>query len=605
MSVKVELASRTPEALADTAAAITVLTRDDIRRSGASNLPELLRLVPGVYVTRLDASKWAVSIRGFHNRFSNKLLVMIDGRTVYTSLYSGVYWDAEDTYLPDIERIEVIRGPGGSLWGSNAVNGIINIITRHAGKTDGLSIDASIGDNSLEQRFGARYGFDTDAGPVRVFAQTSRFDGGLYPTAPYGNNGYYPVGADASDSWERSLTGFRHDGEHDGQTWQLQGQWLEGDFNQIRIVRPSPGAPLQAVPDLVTVSDQVLQGQYRAPLASGELSIAAFADFREREDGSFTEERDTHDIDVQYHATSMGHWQHDWAVGAGWRESADSTHSKSSFVLWPADASEQVYSLFVHDQITLVPDRWAVALGIKLEETEYTGWSQQPNLRLLWTPKPQRTLWLALSDSVRQPSRSERDAAIVLPGDVIVPLGSDSLETENMRALELGWRERGESISSELTAFRQRYSDLISGVINDPTELDIDGIEWELRWQPERDLDIVAFATWYDDDWRELGKRPIVPRHSHQLRVNWQSPLVLAFSLEYTHNGYFRSSTTTGAVFGDFDVIDLIARWPMQAGEWSLIARNLIDSERVEETDTNRLSSMTEQSLELRYRYRF
>jgi iron complex outermembrane recepter protein len=457
MDVEVISTARHPEKIANSPAAISVLDQEDIHRSGALTIPDLLRTVPGMDVGQLDASQSAVSARGFNDVFANKLLVLQDGRSIYTPLFSGVFWDVQGPLLEDLERIEVIRGPGATLWGANAVNGVINIISKNSKDTQGTLISA--GGGNAERAFAsARYGGKlADNAYFRVYST-------------YFNRGdsERPDGGHADDSWQIGHFGFRADWEPTPEQDLLtfQGDAYRGDVNQVfnAFSFTSPPAFTRLVADDFTLSGGNLLGRWSHTFSpQSDLSLQVYYDRTERETVIFGEKRDTFDVDFQ-HRFGLGQFN---AVtwGTGYRVTSDKISNSPTIALEPTSRSLQLFSGFIQDEMTLVPERLRLTLGTKLEHNDFTGWEAQPSGRLLWTPHERHTFWTAVSRAIRTPSRSENDVILhqsveVAPG-VFAPtevLGNPSMLSEELLAYEMGYRSQlGQRASVDLALFYNDY----------------------------------------------------------------------------------------------------------------------------------------------------
>ncbi len=463
MNIQVTSVSRHQQGLGTAAAAIHVITRDDIRRSGATSLADALKLAPGVQVARIDSSKWAVSIRGFAGRFANKLLVLMDGRSLYTPFFSGVFWDTHDTLLEDVERIEVIRGPGASLWGSNAVNGVINIITRNSSGT--LGSLASVSAGSYEKGTAAvRHGFTLgDETDMRIYAKhLVRGDGAL------------PDGSDADDSWQLSRAGFRSDSAlnaYDSLT--LSGDVYDGRYDETYTYYR---LPTPANPDYDYVVDSTardrgvnLMARWQRNLREkGSLSLQFYYEYSDRDMDILGERRNTFDAEFNHRVILD---RHDVVWGLGYRLSRDAMRNTSIGRYDDESESTHHISGFVHDQITLIPQTLTLILGARLEHHNFTGYEFQPNARLSWTPSPERTVWAAVSRAVRIPFRGERDFKyrfLTLPPAPGLPLplrleidGTDDFESETLLAYEVGFRtEPFSGFSFDIAAFYNIYDNL-------------------------------------------------------------------------------------------------------------------------------------------------
>jgi iron complex outermembrane recepter protein len=439
MQIQVTSVSKRPEKLSDAAAAIYVITNEDIRRSGATSIPEALRLAPGLEVARQDSHTWAISSRGFNDEFANQLLVLIDGRSVYTPLFAGVYWDVQDLVLEDVDRIEVIRGPGAALWGANAVNGVINITTRPAKETQGVLVSGGAGNE--ERGFGTvRYGGKLGENAFyRVYAKYfSRDDSAL------------PNGDDANDNWSMWRGGFRFDWEATEENlFTLQGDYYTGELNQTVLVPRLTAPYFEFLDDEVQVSGGNVLGRWNHKFSdTSELSFKAYYDRTERDRVVFAERRDTFDLDLQHRFQFLG-WN-DIVVGLGYNITSDELENTFAVSFDPAERTDSLYSFFVQDEIEVIRDRLRLTLGTKVEHNDYTGWEVQPNARLSWSITKKQTAWFAASRAISTPSRAEDDIRInrtVFPPGVFGPVpalvsqfGSRNMDSKELIAFELGYR---------------------------------------------------------------------------------------------------------------------------------------------------------------------
>jgi iron complex outermembrane receptor protein len=432
--LEVTTVSKQPAEVWRTPAAITVLTQDDIRRSGVTTLPELLRLVGGVQVSRLDSDHWAIGIRGLTNAFSKALLVMIDGRSVYTPLFGGVYWQVQETLLEDVERIEVIRGPGATIWGSNAVTGVINVITKHPRDTVGVL--ASAGAGNVDQgrasiRFGDAFG---EALSYRVYATGSVRD------AQHHTDG------DPFDDWSLGQAGFRLDfSRGDGSGLRLQGDTYTGTMGE-RATVGSFSPPSQ----LVVRGDDIVRGgnllaRWERELASGtRLRLQGYYDRTVRHDIRFGEDRNTVDVDLVLRTPLARRHQLSW--GAGFRNSrSNTTQLQPTLSVVPEDRDQRLASLFAQDEIELLDEEVFLTVGSKLEYNTYSGWEAQPSARVLWRVDTQESLWGAATRAVRTPSRIETDLRLTAfvqpsPPAYVQISGSPEFDAEALVSLEAGYR---------------------------------------------------------------------------------------------------------------------------------------------------------------------
>jgi iron complex outermembrane receptor protein len=460
--IKVTTVSRKSENLSDAAAAIYVVTQDDIRRSGVTLLPEALRMVPGLEVARASSRQWAISSRGFNNTFANKLLVLMDGRTIYTPLFSGVFWEETDTVLEDLDRIEVIRGPGATLWGANAVNGVINIITKSAKETQGTLIS---GGGGIEERgFGTvRYGGQLASNVYyRVYGKYSDHD--EFTQAD---------GRGATDNWSMAQGGFRIDGAaSEINRLTLQGDYYEGRIGgKLNVHSLNPPGLFAKSFRSQTAGGNLLGRWTHEFSADSELRVQASYDRTDRDYGIAREVRNTVDIDAQ-HRFHIGERQ-EIVWGAGYRYSVDDIEQTPDFQMSDPSVGLQLASAFVQDELTLAPDRLRLTLGTKVEHNDFTGFEVQPSARLAWTPHERHTLWGAVARAVRTPARVERDiigyADIEpllppLPLPLLAPgTGNPDFGSEELLAYEIGYRvEAHPRLTLDFAAFYNDYDHLQS-----------------------------------------------------------------------------------------------------------------------------------------------
>lgn len=447
--------SRQESTVGRSPAAVYVITSEMIRRSGATSIPEVLRMAPGVEVARIDSNKWAITVRGFNNRFSNKLLVQIDGRSVYDPTFAGVLWDEPDLLLEDIERIEVIRGPGATIWGANAVNGVINVITRRA--EDTVGVYARAGGGSEELGFtSARIGGCAADGAVhwRLWGKWSERDRGLR------------AGEQSFDDWNQGRGGFRLDwtpGCCD--TITFQGDYYEGISNAGRVIA-SPMPDRQRV----DLRGGYVMGRWTRELSDeSDLSLQAYIDHKERPGENEVDwGLDTYDVDFQ-HRLRCG-YRHQLIWGLGYRHISDRLVPLPGSLAWfvPAKRKTDLLSGFVQDEVTLVDDHLFFTIGTKLEENDYTGFEIQPSARLLWSPDATRAAWGAFSRAVRTPSRAEDDIRVALGGPVFI-IGSRDIVSAEVLAYEIGYREQPiEQFSWDVALFYNVYDNLLTSTLAFP-----------------------------------------------------------------------------------------------------------------------------------------
>ena len=462
MEVRITSLAKKPQSIRESAAAVTVIDAEEIRRSGFTELPELLRLVPGMHVARFSASKWALGARGFSERFADKLLVMVDGRSVYSPIYSGVYWDTLDLPLEEIQRIEVIRGPGGALWGANAVNGVINIITRPAKETQGTlaGAEAGSGGGAATLRHGGRLG---DNAFYRVYGR--RTDRDAFVDAD---------GGEAGDDWAVDHAGFRLDLTPSARDRvMVKGAFYDGEKDQRSVVTPWPATSQWTVEnDRDHFDGGHLQARWERRLGEGrEWSLQGYLDHSERDYLHHAHHIDTFDLDFQYRLPLGG--DHDFTWGLGYRRVADRLRDSFTVSFDPDERTTELWSAFVQDEVAL-SEQLRVTVGAKFEENDFTGFEWQPSIRFVHLNEGGGSFWGALSRAVHTPSRADSDmrlnvasvAAVppFLPNPLLISIfGNEQLEVEEVVAFELGWRgEPLKGVNLDLTAFYHDYDGLVT-----------------------------------------------------------------------------------------------------------------------------------------------
>lgn len=424
--------SKREEKLTDTAAAVYVLTQNDIRRGGATNIPDALRMVPGLQVARVSSNRWAISARGFNGPLANKLLVMIDGRSIYTPVFSGTYWDDQSTPVQDIDRIEVIRGPGASIWGSNAVNGVINIITKSAEKTQGNMISATGSPNGalLEGRHGGKL---KDGTYYRGYATYFDSAGSLTNQSNTGN-------------WDRTKAGFRLDKSlAEGNSYSLQGDAYAGNQN-VRSTLPLPSSPFSRTVerDDTSYGGNVLGKWNRRLSADSNLALQASVDHYARLEANFEQRVTTADVQMQNSRRLNDRNNFIWGGGA--RVHYDDLSGTYSVSVRHPQSTHEVINTFVQNEYAVIPDTAYLTVGSKFEYNDYTGIEVEPSVRGTWHPAENQTVWASVSRAVRIPSTVEEDinlVASVQPGTPPTELrafGNPDQESEELIAYELGHR---------------------------------------------------------------------------------------------------------------------------------------------------------------------
>ncbi len=453
-NIQVTSVSKEPESVRKTPAAIYVITESDIRRSGATSIPEALRLAPGVEVARVDSDHWSVGIRGFGGVLASKLLVLIDGRSVYTPLYAGVYWEEQNVLLEDIDRIEIIRGPGGTIWGANAVDGVINIITKSSQDTHGALVTGG-GGNVDQGTVGVRYGGRAKGVNYRVYGK-GFVDGPEFHSD--GNN---------FDHWRMGQIGFRTDWTTKEQdAFTVQGDLYDekaGEVEQVGSYFPPAQLTLFGTGQF---SGGNILGHWQRTLRNGsDVQVKAYYDHTNHFEPQFGETRDTFDIDFLHHLTLPKNQDFIWGLEA--RVSpGDFRQLVPTLNFSPMHATDQIYSGFVQDVIPLASDAVELTLGSKIEHNNYTGFEFQPDARLLWTPSRRQSFWVSASRAVRTPSRLEEsleltDFLSAVPLIYLQINGNRNFQAERLIAFEAGYRSLiAPRLYLDFDVFRNGYDDL-------------------------------------------------------------------------------------------------------------------------------------------------
>lgn len=600
LDVSVVSASRKTQLLSDVTSAVFVINQEDIRHSGATTIPDLLRMVPGVQVASIDANSWAVSIRGFNGTFANKLLVMIDGRSVYTSLYGGVFWDVQDLPLDNIERIEVIRGSGSTMWGANAVNGVINIITKNTLDTTGTLLTGLIGTKE-HGRVVARYGAELgDRANYRIHLQhVDRGD--TYSATP-----------GATDHLQTTRGGFRVDSIPDSNLHvTVQGDIYGGsEGNSTTVPTFTPPFSSTINQDTSVFGADLLSRIDWLQSEASKFSLQLYYDRTDRSRAIIREGRDTFDLDLQHNVRFAGFNELTW--GAGYRFLHDRT--SGPFVLTPRSRSNQLLNLFVLDEITLLPETLRFIVGSKLEHNDFTGWEIQPSARLLYIPHKGYTLWTAVTRSVRTPSRSDHDVRYnlaVFPDPqsplpvAVVALGNPQLKAESLLAYELGFRaDLPQSASVDLTTFYNHYRDIIDPGPEEPfveggTQVTVPyvfhnlpgydswGAEISLQWQPQDWWKLKGGYSYIEflgsGKENSLGVKATA---SHQATL--RSMFAVTRDVDFDLWGRYVGANTYPLLSGIAEIpayftLDARLAWRPVAGvELSLVGRNLLEGRHLE-----------------------
>lgn len=575
-NIQITSVSKRPESLADAPASVFVITAEEIRRSGAATLPEAMRLAPNLQVAQVDARNYAISARGFNNPYANKLLVLIDGRTVYSPLFSGVFWDAQDVVLEDISRIEVISGPGATLWGANAVNGVINIITTSAANSQGVL--AAAGASNREKSGVVRYGGALDGGGhYRVYGKVIE-----------GNDSRNS--ADVPSGWRRRQTGFRTDWSDASQQVTLQGDAYRGALHQAGAAD-------------IDIGGANLNARINRRLNNdASLSAQLIVDYTERKQpNAFTEYLHTLDAQVQ-HSVRLGD-MHQLVWGGGYRIALDHIRTDDAFAFLPGAETLHWANIFVQDEIELTRNLRLTA-GVKVEKDTRVATQVLPTLRLAWKPAQDKLLWTGVSRAARTPSRIDRDfysparPAIVNGVPQYILAGGPDFRSEIANVFELGYRAQpSATLSWSTTLFASRYDGLRTlepnpdgpGMVfrNEARGL-AKGIEAWGTWQPVSSWRLsaggvvqrigTALAPGSRDATGTTGLANGDPSNHWMLRSSYDVAPGHEVDLTVRHNG-----ALSAAAVPAYTTLDLRYGWQIQRNiEFSITGQNLLDRAHTE-----------------------
>jgi len=596
MDTVVSSVSRQESTVGRSPAAVFVITPEMIRRSGANNIPDLLRMVPGVEVAQIDANKWAISIRGFNGRFANKLLVLIDGRTVYSQIFNGVFWDVQDVPLQDIERIEVIRGPGATVWGANAVNGVINIITKPAKDTQGLLVSGGTGTEERgfsTVRYGGTVGDDLH---YRIYGKQFERNGGFDPNGEF-------------DDWRQGRGGFRADWSPDEcDVITFQGDVYDGTSGESdRDAFASPPFERDIVFDDHVLGQDVLTRWTHVVDDDSDWSVQVYYDRTARRSVRADMEQETFDVDGQYRFL----WaeRHHIICGAGYRQIDDHLLGTFNFSLTPAFRNTNLFGYFIQDEITLEEDRWYVSLGSKFEHNDFSGFEYQPGVRMLFLPSEREAAWASVSRAVRTPSRINHDSVtnrlVSAAGPVFARFsGDESFVSEELLAYELGFRSQPvDEFSWDVALFHNDYRNLstvtppgtpfldpsipafvVPAAFTNGVDGDSYGFELTSTYLIRPDWEMMgSYSLLYLDIHEAAGgttqgsspHNQLFLRSSWDLRRDWELDLI---------GRYVDNLPALGV--SSYLTMDVRLAWrPYENFEWAVVGRNLLDNHHTEFID--------------------
>ncbi len=590
-NIEVTSVSKKAEKETDAAAAIFVITQEDIRRSGATAIPELLRMAPGITVTKAGSHDWTVTSRGSNDQFSNKLLVLMDGRTIYSPLFSGVIWDAQDTMIEDIDRIEVIRGPGATLWGANAVNGVINIITKNAKDTQGGYASYTAG-NQIQGlgavRYGGKMGEDSY---VRAYAKQTQY-----------NSEFTPRGDTANDNWKKSQAGFRSDSKYaNGDKLNVQGDiyGIDEDAN-FTIPDINSGTLTSKREGTKAGGGNIMTRWERKHSAESQTAVQMYFDNTSYKTSFFNDLTNTADLDVQNTWTGWSRNEIVW--GAGYRfVNSQNDPASEQYSLTPKTRNDNLFNAFVQDKIALIPAELFLTLGSKFEKNDYTGFEVQPSARMSWLLAENQTLWGAVSRAVHSPYRFSDDGTQAVSADAgpiyISAVGNRELKSEELIAYELGYRiQPTRSLSFDLSGFYNEYDNLFHSsfgafttflpiVIDNTGSGTSKGIELSSKWNISSQWQIAGTYSYLDEVFDKknsvgfsfVGKSP---KHQFNVRSNYIFPHNIEMS-----NALYYVDELTGVSIPGYYRFDTRLSYPVTDNiELSLVGQNLLDDRHQEFT---------------------
>lgn len=599
MNQEVTSVSKEPEPFGQAPAAIQIITNDEIRRLGASSLPEALRLADNLEVAQDNAHDWNISARGFNADLSNKLLVLIDGRTVYSPLFSGVIWDVQNVMLEDLDRIEVVSGPGGTLWGANAVNGVINVISKSAQDTQGWYMEGS-GGSELRDSGAIRYG-GTLAPNVYFRVYGNYFDR---------NNEVYANGAPAHDAWSEGRGGFRIDtaGPSDDK-FTVQGDYYNGAGGNASV----PGTDVESGENIIgrwshtfsSDSDMSLQLYYDRTNSSQPTAPFVLFGHTFEPGGRFADSLDTYDLNFQHHFNVGDYNQITW--GTGYRFTHDQNQNAPTLAFYPAPLNQNLWSFFAQDEIKLEKDLF-LTFGTKVEHNDYTGFEVQPSGRLQWNVTPKQMLWAAVSRAVRTPSRIDHDLAEPtglppgLPQSLLT--GTTAFTSETLIAYEVGYRTQlGDKVSGSISTYYNDYSKIRSTTPSVPFGFPIylqNNLEGE-TYGVEVSADYQALDWWrlhagYDFIKEHIHVSPGEVDFTHGLnetadpqnQVSFRSSMDLPQNMEldtglrWVDTLTVNNGPTAGTIPSYFELDARLAWHPAKDLEISVVGQNLLHDQHPE-----------------------
>jgi iron complex outermembrane recepter protein len=611
------LSARKAQKLTETAGALFVITQEDIRRAGITRISEALRMVPGIQVARLDTHQWAISARGFNQQYASKLLVMIDGRTVYSPLRSQVNWDMQDLLIEDIERIEVIRGSGAALWGANAMNGVINIVTQSSDNTQDNLITTHLGNGEEQAIVGIRHGGQLKKGHYRIYGKFYQHDSFI------GVDGH-----EQQNDWQVNRGGGRMDWEaNNNDTITVQGDIYQGVINR-KVLLVSTDQSATEEDAKIDITGFNLLARWHHILPTGDVTIQSYYDFAERKEFYYEELRGIYDLDFQ-HRWELSE-RHELLWGLGFRYTYDNIEGTPLITYEPDKRQDSLYSAFVRSEFQL-PQQIRLTIGAKLEHNDYTGFEIQPTARILWNIEDKHNFWAAISRAVRTPSRDEENIRVdVKLSDIeVFTQGNTQLKSEELIAYELGYRfNLANQFLLDVNLFYNDYDKLRTQDMidfrpfppppfflyqrNNGMEGEAYGLELAIHWQATQTWKLIGSysyldthlhlkSTSNDDDAEFLENNN--PHHQANLR----SLLSLPHNLEFDTALYYVDNVSNQKA-PHYTRFDVRLGWqPTQNFDLGVGIRNLFDKRHLEFGSENNQTTFNEVSrafyLQLKYRF--
>lgn len=590
--------SKKPEDSFRSAAAIYVITNDDIKASGATHVAEALRGVPGLNVARIDSSNWAISSRGFNGLFANKLLVLVDGRTVYTPLFSGVYWDVQNIPLEDVERIEVIRGPGASLWGANAVNGIINIITKNSADTQGTYASTLVGnlDRSVtDLRYGGKLNDDVF---YRAYAKYENHDETTVATGGPGNNNWYNAKVGFRSDWNvssaRKITvqGDAYNSKIDLDLFLPSFSGFADDFRHDNI--NSRG--MNVLAKWEEKHNQDMQSTFQSYL---DYQSPSYSSMHQK----------IYTFDVDYQTAWKANARNDLIWGGGVRLISSNLKGSPELTISRDIDSETIFSAFIQDQYALIPKDLYLTFGSKFEHNSFSGFEVQPSARIAWYPDNKQTVWASVARAVRTPSILEESTTGNLPSATANVIAQQqynrNFESEDLMAYEIGYRVKPvQKLSIDTTAFINDYNNLATFEQQDlvdsgdatnfylPYQINnlgsgkAYGFETSANWDVSSRWNLLANYSYINlvldkaasTDPTFMDQEGNIPHHQFMLR----SQHYLPNDVRLINTGYYVSRLTTSNTDAYLRFDSQVIWQPMNGIELALVGQNLLESKHSE-----------------------